>query len=162
MNGNEREADGQEYQRTLESQGEAEVYLQLYAALLADRREALLHERTLLALHDIREKKLRQTAAAMKAATVLEELTSSKNHGPEISNVVLQPEDEITRTELSARRKAILQELGDKALRTVCIFNWSCMIRFRTHLRLQITCMVLLPRLGRIQKRLGLKTQLID
>jgi len=102
MNGNEREADGQEYQRSLESQGEAEVYLQLYAALLADRREALLHERTLLALHDVREKKLRQTAAAMKAAIISEEPTSSKNHGPEISNVVLQPEDEITLTELSA------------------------------------------------------------
>jgi len=117
MNGNKHEADGQEYQRTLESQGEAEVYLQLYAALLADRREALLHERTLLDLLNVREKKLRQTVAAMKAATMLEELTSSD--GPEISNVILQPEDEITRTELSARRKAILQELGDKSLRTV-------------------------------------------
>lgn len=46
------DADGQEYQRTLDDQGEAETYLRNYAALLADRREALLKERTLLAAHD--------------------------------------------------------------------------------------------------------------
>jgi E3 ubiquitin-protein ligase SHPRH len=46
------EADGQEYQRTLDDQGEAETYLMNYASLLADRREALLRERTLLAAHD--------------------------------------------------------------------------------------------------------------
>jgi E3 ubiquitin-protein ligase SHPRH len=116
----EGEADGQEYQRTLDNQGEAEIYLQLYAALLADRREALLHERTLLALHDVREKKLRQTAAAIKATTALEELTSTKSRGLEIPNeVVLQPEHEITHAELSLKRKAILQKLGNKALRTV-------------------------------------------
>lgn len=46
------DADGQEYQRTLDNQGEAETYLQAYAALLADRREALVNERTLLAAHD--------------------------------------------------------------------------------------------------------------
>jgi len=120
MNRDGGEADGQEYQRTLEYQGEAEVYLQLYAALLADRREALLHERTLLALHDVREKKLRQTAAAMKAATVLNDFNSSKNGRSEIpKDVVLQPKDEITRAELSLQRKAILEELGNKAVRTV-------------------------------------------
>lgn len=120
MNRDGGEADGQEYQRTLEYQGEAEVYLQLYAALLADRREALLHERTLLALHDVREKKLRQTAAAMKAATVLKDCNSSKNGRSEIpKDVVLQPKDEITRAELSLQRKAILEELGNKAVRTV-------------------------------------------
>ncbi|KAF5351852.1 hypothetical protein D9756_007728 [Leucocoprinus leucothites] len=120
INPGEGEADGQEYQRTLENQGQAEVYLQLYAALLADRREALLHERTLLALHDVREKKLRQTAAATKAAAALEELTASKNHGLEIPNdVILQPEDEVTHAELSLQRKAILKKLGNKAVRTV-------------------------------------------
>src|SRR5215471_602678 len=62
------EADGEEYARTLETQGEAETYLQVYAALLADRREVLVAERTLLAAHDAREKKLRHTKAAMRAA----------------------------------------------------------------------------------------------
>lgn len=45
------DADGQEYQRSLDNQGEAETYLQAYTALLADRREALTNERTLLAAH---------------------------------------------------------------------------------------------------------------
>ncbi|KAJ3552362.1 hypothetical protein NP233_g12900 [Leucocoprinus birnbaumii] len=120
MNPGEGEADGEEYQRTLENQGEAEVYLQLYAALLADRREALLHERTLLALHDVREKKLRQTAAASRAAAALEELTSAKNNALEMpDDVVIQPEDQVTHAELSLQRKAILKKLGNKALRTI-------------------------------------------
>lgn len=38
------DADGQEYQRALDTQGEAESYLQEYAALLADRREVLTQE----------------------------------------------------------------------------------------------------------------------
>lgn len=34
-------ADGNEYSRTLETQGEAETFLQAYSALLADRREGI-------------------------------------------------------------------------------------------------------------------------
>ncbi|KIK58782.1 hypothetical protein GYMLUDRAFT_170647, partial [Collybiopsis luxurians FD-317 M1] len=52
--GGEDDADGQEYRRTLNNQGEAETFLQAYAALLADRREALTSERTVLAAHDAR------------------------------------------------------------------------------------------------------------
>lgn len=37
-------ADGNEYQRALDVQGEVEAYLVAYAALLADRREVLNHE----------------------------------------------------------------------------------------------------------------------
>ena len=61
------DADGQEYARSLDTQGEAEAYLQAYAALLADRRETLTAERTLLAAHDVREVKMRKTKAAFKA-----------------------------------------------------------------------------------------------
>ncbi|KAI1790830.1 SNF2 family N-terminal domain-containing protein, partial [Ganoderma leucocontextum] len=61
------DADGQEYSRSLETQGEAEAHLQAYAALLADRRETLTAERTLLAAHDVREVKMRKTKAAFKA-----------------------------------------------------------------------------------------------
>jgi E3 ubiquitin-protein ligase SHPRH len=108
----------------LENQGEAEVYLQLYAALLADRREALLHERTLLALHDVREKKIRHTAAARKAANALADLVASNDVGLEMpSDLVLQPEDEVTHAQLSVQRKNILKKLGNKALRTVRKFR---------------------------------------
>src|ERR1700683_918799 len=62
------DADGDEYSRSLDAQGEADMYLQAYTALMADRRAALLAERTLLAEHDGKEKKLRKTKAA-KAAT---------------------------------------------------------------------------------------------
>ncbi|KXN90818.1 hypothetical protein AN958_03472 [Leucoagaricus sp. SymC.cos] len=120
LNPGDEEADGQEYQRTLENQGEAEVYLQAYAALLADRREALLHERTLLALHDVREKKLRHTVAAIKAAAALEELTAKKDPGLEIpQEIILQPEHEVAHAELSVKRKVLLKKLGSRALRTI-------------------------------------------
>jgi E3 ubiquitin-protein ligase SHPRH len=48
------DANGEEYQASLNTQGRVEVYLQAYTALLADRREALSSERTLLAAHDAR------------------------------------------------------------------------------------------------------------
>jgi len=46
--------NGQEYQRTLNDRGEAEKYLQAYVALVADRSEATVSERTLLAARDAR------------------------------------------------------------------------------------------------------------
>ena len=61
------EVDGQEYGRSLDTQGEAEVYLQAYASLLADRREALTAERTLLAAHESKETKIRKTKTAARA-----------------------------------------------------------------------------------------------
>ena len=60
-------ADGEEYARTLDIQGEAEVYLQAYVALAADRRELLTAERTALAAHDGRETKARKTNTALRA-----------------------------------------------------------------------------------------------
>lgn len=118
----EGEADGQEYQRTLDNQGEAEVYLQLYVGLLADRREALLLERTLLAMHDGREKKVRQTAAALKAAAALDFVATVDEPVLKVaSDVDLQPEHQVALTELSKKKKNILKKLGNKALRTVCL-----------------------------------------
>lgn len=120
LNPGDGDADGQEYQRTLDNQGQAEVYLQLYAALLADRREVLLHERTLLAAHDVREKKLRQTVAAMKAAAALDALHAMEEPPMKVpDDVDLQPEHEVAHKELSEKRKGILKKLGNKALRTV-------------------------------------------
>ncbi|KAG9032861.1 hypothetical protein FRB95_000945 [Tulasnella sp. JGI-2019a] len=71
------DADGQEYQRAVETQAEVECYLQEYAALLADRREVLTLERTALAAYDARETKLRHTKAAARAAAALQDELSA-------------------------------------------------------------------------------------
>jgi E3 ubiquitin-protein ligase SHPRH len=60
-NTSDAEADGEEYSRGLKVQEEAEAYLQSLVALLADRKEALTAERTLLTQHDDRVQRNRQT-----------------------------------------------------------------------------------------------------
>ena len=120
----EAEADGEEYQRTLDNQGEAETYLQSYTAILADRRQALINERTLLAAHDQREKKLRHTKAAIKAA-------AANDDGFELpEGVELQPEHEVLHMKLSTQRKAFLQHLDGRAVKSVrsvayCVTLWG-------------------------------------
>lgn len=112
------DADGQEYTRSLETQGEAETYLQAYAALLADRREALTSERTLLAAHDDREKKTRKTKAAKKAteAALEEEVLM------QIGNLDPQPEHQVLQQQLNDERKALLEEFNNgRALRSVMV-----------------------------------------
>jgi len=110
----EDEVDGQEYQRTLDDQGEAETYLQAYAALLADRRVALINERTLLAAHDVREKHLRQTKAAFKAAH-----TPLENELEMPDGLDIQPEHEVLHNDLSNKRKNILVKLEGRAIKSV-------------------------------------------
>ncbi|KAJ2921288.1 hypothetical protein H1R20_g15804, partial [Candolleomyces eurysporus] len=113
------EGDGQEYQRNLDNQGEAEVYMQAYAALLADRREALINERTLLAAHDVREKKLRHTKAAMKAAAQLMDLNAAP---VEIADDVdLQPEHEVMYKGLSDKRKELLKLMEGRAIKSILV-----------------------------------------
>jgi E3 ubiquitin-protein ligase SHPRH len=107
--------DGQEYQRTLDDQGEAETYLQAYGALVADRREAMVSERTLLAAHDAREKKLRQTQAAMRAAEVAEDLDTQLF--PE--GLDIRPEHEVMHKELSAQRKAFMLNIENRCVKSV-------------------------------------------
>lgn len=110
----EDEADGQEYQRTLDDQGEAETYLQVYAALLADRRVALINERTLLAALDVKEKHFRKTKAAFRAAHV-----SSENELEIPEGLNIQPEHEVLHKELSNKRNGILAKLGGRAIKSV-------------------------------------------
>ncbi|TFK67239.1 hypothetical protein BDN72DRAFT_843332 [Pluteus cervinus] len=105
----EDEADGQEYQRTLDNQGNAEVYIKAYSALLADMREALMHERTLLAAHDVREKHVRKTHAAMRAAAEF----------LDTEDVDLQPEHDILHQELTEKRKELLEDLGGRAVKSI-------------------------------------------
>ncbi|CAL1697614.1 unnamed protein product [Somion occarium] len=112
------DADGQEYSRSLETQGEAETYLQAYAALLADRREALTSERTLLAAHDVKEKKARLTKAAKKAAAAaLEDEVLMQ-----IGDIDPQPEHQVLQQQLNEERKHLLEDFNSsRALRSVMV-----------------------------------------
>lgn len=110
-------ADGQEYQRTLNEQGEADTYLQAYAALLADRRQALVNERTLLAAHEVREKQHRQTKAAKKATSVFEDeddYDENENEEWELKSEL----DSLKKT-LLRKRKDILLRLRGRAIKSV-------------------------------------------
>ncbi|KAG5651063.1 hypothetical protein H0H81_009998 [Sphagnurus paluster] len=112
----EDQPDGDEYQRTLDNQGEAETYLQCYTALLADRRQALLNERTLLAAHDVREKKLRHTKAAMNAANAVREALLQIS-----DEIEFQPEHEVLHSQLSKKRKELLNSLDGRAIKSVLV-----------------------------------------
>ncbi|KAG6884047.1 hypothetical protein C0993_001835, partial [Termitomyces sp. T159_Od127] len=110
--------DGEEYQRTLDIQGEAETYIKSYSALLSDRRQALINERTLLAAHDVREKKLRQTKAAANAfAAALLELSSNINE----DEAEPQPEHEVLHAQLSEKRKGLLELLEKRSIKSVLV-----------------------------------------
>lgn len=114
----EGEADGQEYSRTLDTQGEAETYLQAYAMLLADRREVLSAERTVLAVHDARERKHRKTTAAAKAiATELDE----PDTGLLMEDIEMQPEHEVLKKELMDARRSLLKNSGGRAIKSVLV-----------------------------------------
>ncbi len=114
----EGEVDGQEYSRTLETQGEAETYLQAYAVLLADRREVLSAERTILAVHDARERKRRKTTAAVKA-------TAAGPGKPDAEllteDIELQPEHEVLKGELMRTRKALLEKFMGRAVKSIVV-----------------------------------------
>lgn len=114
LNSTGEQADGEEYARTLDTQGEAEVLLQAYAALLADRREAIAAERTLLAAHEGREKRFRKTKAAARA------LKSKIQVELEVSNdVEVQPEHEVLHGQLLDQRKEL--QLSGRALKSVMV-----------------------------------------
>ncbi|KAF8060148.1 SNF2 family N-terminal domain-containing protein [Lyophyllum atratum] len=120
--GDEESPDGEEYQRTLDSQGEAEAYLQAYSALLSDRRQALLNERD--------AKKLRHTKAAMAAAAGLLERGGGGGEDADADGEVMmavaedvevKPEHEVLHAQLSGRRKELLRRLGGRAIKSVLV-----------------------------------------
>jgi E3 ubiquitin-protein ligase SHPRH len=77
--------------------------------LLADRREVLSAERTILAVHDARERKLRKTAAA-KANTAKTE--TGEPDAELLTEVVeLQPEHEVLQGELDAYTQSSAREI---------------------------------------------------
>ncbi|KDQ23693.1 hypothetical protein PLEOSDRAFT_1048636 [Pleurotus ostreatus PC15] len=104
----EDEADGQEYQRSLDDQGAAESYMQAYSILIADHREALIKERTILAAHDAKEKRKRHTRAAMNAAETV---------APEIRD--LDDENQALYVELSYQRKDLVEQLDGRAIKSI-------------------------------------------
>lgn len=123
LNNGENEADGQEYQRNLDNQGEAETVLRAYAALLADRREALSSERNLLAVHEGREQKARSTKASKKArdAAAMNWLAAEEEELEQINeDAETRPEDEVLFKELSDERKELLHSLNGRAMKSVC------------------------------------------
>ncbi|KAJ3979483.1 SNF2 family N-terminal domain-containing protein [Lentinula detonsa] len=113
LNPGEDDADGQEYQRTLDNQGEAETYLQAYAALLADRREALTSERTLLAAHAAKAVKQRKTRVAMKA--IAQDIMVIPDE------VEIQPEHQVLYRELSEKHQSLLRDLNGRAIRSILV-----------------------------------------
>ncbi|KAG2078621.1 hypothetical protein BDR04DRAFT_1087088 [Suillus decipiens] len=115
---NNDQADGEEYSRTLETQGEAEIYMQAYAALLADRREVISSERTLLAAHDAREHKARRTKAAARAAARV----MSEDLDFEIpDDVEVQPQHEVLHRDLTEQRKDLHDQFSGRALRSIMV-----------------------------------------
>lgn len=97
----------------MDTQGEAEVYLQAYTALLADRRETIAAERTLLAAHEGREKKTRKTRAAARAKMQAEDNFEIP------ADVEVQPEHEVLHKQLSDDRKEL--QLFERALKSVMV-----------------------------------------
>jgi E3 ubiquitin-protein ligase SHPRH len=112
------DADGQEYSRTLDTQAEAEIYLRAYAMLLADRREVLSAERTALAVHDAKEHKHRKTAAAAKATALKPDKLDLEWEAEDIEP---QPEHDVLKKELMDARKALLIDLGGRAVKSIVV-----------------------------------------
>ena len=118
------DADGQEYSRSLETQGEAEAYLQAYAALLADRRETLTAERTLLAAHDVREVKMRKTKAAFKAQSSKYETIKELEvlELDQLDDQEVLPEHLVIAKTLHDERKALLDDFDPgRAVKSILV-----------------------------------------
>ncbi|KZT58177.1 hypothetical protein CALCODRAFT_495268 [Calocera cornea HHB12733] len=104
------EADGEEYANALDAQGEAEAYITVYAALLADRKEALSQERTILALHESREKKGRDTRAALNAGVDTALAAAAAE---------MEPQNEILMRQLTQERREMRNAHSKRSLKAV-------------------------------------------
>ncbi|KZV72312.1 hypothetical protein PENSPDRAFT_576385 [Peniophora sp. CONT] len=123
-------ADGEEYSRSLNTQGEADVYVQAYKALLADRREILVAERTALAEHESKEKKKRKTKTAAAAQAEEDEfLQEAELEMPEDGEKEVLPEHEVLFKELTAKRKAIMAKFDGKAVKSIVVETANVAVR---------------------------------
>lgn len=107
------EADGEEYSRALETQAKAETYLQVYTALLGDRRQVMSNERTLLDAHETQEKRRRQTRRAAATANDfnidIRDVEDSTDAHPELQKL---------HQGLHASRKAFLKDASGKSIKS--------------------------------------------
>lgn len=110
-------ADGGEYARSLDTQGEAETFLHAYSVLLNDRREALFAEKSLLAAHDGRGMFKRATAAAKRA------LDRAADDDAEMIDALpeTRPEDQILRRDLMEERLILLNPFQGRALKSIMV-----------------------------------------
>ncbi|KAL4070161.1 SNF2 family N-terminal domain-containing protein [Scleroderma yunnanense] len=111
------QADGEEYARALDTQGEVEVYMQAYTALLADRREGIVAERTLLAAHESREKRKRQTKAAQAASQRAEPDMDMEV----LEDIEVKPQHEVLHKELNDERKDIYLQFPGRAMKSILV-----------------------------------------
>lgn len=110
-------ADGGEYARSLDTQGEAETFLHAYSVLLNDRREAIFAEKSLLAAHDGRGAFKRATAAARRALDkVTDDDAEMIDDLPET-----RPEDQILRRDLMEERLILLNPFQGRALKSIMV-----------------------------------------
>jgi E3 ubiquitin-protein ligase SHPRH len=91
--------------------------MQAYAALLADCREAISAERTLLAVHDSQERTVRRTRVAAFAAT--RAIPDDDFEIPE--DVDVQPQNEVLHRELTEQRKEIREQFSERALKSAMV-----------------------------------------
>ncbi|KAG8938004.1 hypothetical protein FRC00_003878 [Tulasnella sp. 408] len=113
-----RSASGNEYQRAMDIQQEVEGYLLAYAALLADRREVLMQQRTTLAAHDDRGKPSRRTRTSARARA-----TAASDDGADPANSVTANNggNQKLAKSLRQQRQECKNITGDGALRSVMI-----------------------------------------
>ena len=132
--------DGEEYLRSLDTQGEVEAYLQAYTALLADRREAMTSERTILATHIDKGLRTRDTTAARNADEAIVVFENELPDGIQADAAIdPQPEHQVLQHQLSEARRALLQDSNNgRAIRSVmvdlnnlaaCIDDWEDPVR---------------------------------
>ncbi|EJD53059.1 hypothetical protein AURDEDRAFT_180640 [Auricularia subglabra TFB-10046 SS5] len=120
LSNRQQQADGEEYNVGLETQAQAEVYLQAYAALLADRRETLTSDRTTLATHDDRSTRLRLTNVAARA-NLPEAYQLDLVPEPLDSMNLDNPEQEVMLSELMSQRKRVKDDRSNRSLRMVMV-----------------------------------------
>ena len=115
--GSEEDADGKEYARSLETQGEAETFLHAYFVLLNNRWEALFVEKSLLAAHDGRGKFKRITLAAMRA--------NDGVAGGDVELIndlsVAQLEDQVLWKDLMEERLTLLDPFQGRVLKSIMV-----------------------------------------
>ncbi|KZV84430.1 hypothetical protein EXIGLDRAFT_776552 [Exidia glandulosa HHB12029] len=115
----EQPADGEEYNAGLETQAQAEVYLQAYAALLADRREAFTSDRTILAAHENRDSRLRAANAAVRGRLLPEEFQFDLEMPEHLE--LDSPQQDVLLSELTLQRKDLRKNRTNRSLRMILV-----------------------------------------